>query len=191
MTNKSRIITAIGCVLLLCLACSKQDNIELVEKYEAAYNSHNVDSIMSLIAEDAVFKLDRRVLKGKEAIRSLAVYDSAIDVRLEMTQINAVGDSVVFDVREFNEWLELAGIDEYHYRKCVIAFDKGLIRYIEARSTEETLVKIGAVFQSIADWMPDSLAFEINDLVQSDFSAESAMRWKKILRQWREETGRT
>lgn len=181
------LMMTLASVFLLMFACSGQDPVGLLKKYEVTYNSHNVDNIMALIADDAVFRLDNRALNGKEAIRSLAEYDSVLDVQLEFRNISTEGDSVLFDVREINEWLRLAGIDEYHYRRCVAVFEDGLIKRIEAKTTEETLADIGKVFQEMAEWIPDSLAFEINDLLQSGYSARSAERWKVILQQWQKD----
>lgn len=176
-----------GCGLLLISACAKQDQVGMLKNFEAAYNSHDVNHIMALIADDALFQIDSKVLNGKESIRGRVVYDSVLEAQMEFSNISRQGDSVLFDAREINEWLILAGMDEYHYRNCVAVFEKGLLKRLQAKTGEKTLVNIGQVFQDMAAWIPDSLAFEINDLLQSGYSAESARRWKIVLQQWKDD----
>ncbi|MEW5925646.1 MAG: nuclear transport factor 2 family protein [Candidatus Zixiibacteriota bacterium] len=181
------IMTTLGCGLLLMLACSKHDQVGLLKSFETTFNSHNVESVMALIADDALFTIDNKTLSGKDAVRNRIVYDSVLEAQIEFTNIKQEGDSVLFDAREINEWLSLAGMDEYLYRNCVAVFEKGLLKRLVANTGERTLVNIGKVFQDMAGWIPDSLAFEINDLLQSGYSARTAERWKIVLQQWRED----
>jgi len=175
-------------IFLIILSCSKQSPVELAKNYEMVYNSHDVEKIMSLYAEDIIFKLDDKYIIDREDLCNMASYDSALNVRLEYRDMQTVGDSAVFDVYETNDWLQISGVGEYHYDKCVMTFEDSLVTMIEAKSSKKTLAEVGKVFRALGEWLPDSLSFEMNDLLQSGFSAKSAERWKKILRQWRDDT---
>jgi len=180
-------IAVLFIMLLVIAGCSGNNNVNLAKNYQTVYNTHDADAVMALMAEDAVIKTDRKILDTPESIRNMVLYDSSIGTLVEYGEMQALGDSVVFDIVKTSEWLELAGIDAYHYKKCVMTFENGLVKKIEAESAEQTLIQLSKVLQSIAQWMPDSLAIEINDVIQSGYSADTGERWKKILRQWRDE----
>ena len=54
------------------ISCSKQDRIGLVKTFEAAYNNHDVENALALLAEDAILEKDIRKFNGLEKILNLA-----------------------------------------------------------------------------------------------------------------------
>ena len=45
--------------MAFCFGACMPDNIELTERYPLVYNTHDVDQVMSLYGEDAVFERER------------------------------------------------------------------------------------------------------------------------------------
>jgi hypothetical protein len=169
-------------------ACSKQDRIGLVRTFEASYNNHEIEKVMALLAEGSVLEKDARKFEGLEKIRDLALYDSVMNARWAFADLEDRGDSVVFRAVERSEWLRLIGIDEYRYDTCVVTFEGSLIKSIKLVSSPYTARSLGIALQSIADWASDDRLIQLNDLLASGFTYETAQGWLDILGAWREET---
>ncbi|UCD93831.1 MAG: nuclear transport factor 2 family protein [Candidatus Zixiibacteriota bacterium] len=189
--RKSTVLALLMIVSIIALsitACSKQDRIGLVKTFEAAYNNHDVEDALALLAEGTVLEKDIRKFNGLDKIRALARYDSVMNARWTFADLQQKGDSVVFRAVERSEWFRLIGVDEYRYDTCIMTFEGERIKSIRLVSSPITARILGMGLQSVADWASDERLVQLNDLLSSGFTQESAQGWLDILSAWREET---
>ncbi|MEX0665944.1 MAG: nuclear transport factor 2 family protein [Acidimicrobiia bacterium] len=75
--------------------------IEVVERFNEAFNRHDVDAVMALMTEDAVFEStsppDGERHEGTEAVRAAwnAFFAASPDARFEGEDVIAIGDRCV------------------------------------------------------------------------------------------------
>jgi len=157
-----------------------------------AYNSHDVEKLMSFYTDDIRFEVVGFFVKeGKEDIRKLTEYDAAVNVHMSISNIKVSGDTVTFTLIESNDWFRLAGVEELIYEPNRIVFHGGLIKEIKTEITPESAKAAGEAWQAIMQWASKERSEELADLMPGGefiYSAESARKWLALLRQWREVT---
>ncbi|UCB51618.1 MAG: nuclear transport factor 2 family protein [Candidatus Zixiibacteriota bacterium] len=188
-----REVTALICVLLLCItvsSCSRKP-LDVVKAYQHAYNSHDLGQLLPLIAEEATFQVPGHFdLKGKNDIRLVAEYDFALNIQMTLDRLTARGDTVYCELVETNDWLEAAGIDEAYYKgKFVIG--KGLIRHIRGEATRETQKAFQDVLNPLLEWASEERPEQLAQMMQEGkfvYNAENAKKSLALLKEWREVT---
>jgi ketosteroid isomerase-like protein len=163
-----------------------------VRAYENAANDHDVDRVMSLYHQDIRFQAVGAFEKvGKGDLRKLAEYDSVVNTHLVFSDLAVSGDTVRCRVKERNDWLRLAGIEEVEYDEARIIFRDGLIAEITAKPSEEGAQAIGEVLGAIVRWASENRGEELAGSMPGGefiYTAQSAGRWLSLLREWRNAT---
>lgn len=144
MLNK---LTTIFICSLFILNCSQNNNskktgdtmdsqtqktLETVNKFNEAFNKHNVDEIMSLMTDDVVFENTRPVpdgerFEGQEKVRAFWVqmFERSPQARFETEEIFAAGDRCF--VRWIYHWVRegksghIRGVDIFKVRDGKVA----------------------------------------------------------------------
>lgn len=101
--------------VLMVLSCAP-DLSERIRQYVTAYNSHDVEKIMSFYTHDIRFEnVGVWVKTGKQEVRKITEWDVATHIVMRVANVSVQGDTVTFLLFETNDWLQLAGIGEVLY----------------------------------------------------------------------------
>lgn len=175
-------------IVVLLLSCAP-DLSQRVRDYEETYNTHDVERLMALYADDIRFEItDVWVKEGKKAVRELAEWDKATNMHMTISDIKVSGDTVTFNLVETNDWWRLAGIGEVHYVPCVMVFRNCLISELRATMIKESLDAYAKVWPSIMSWASEHRSEELAELLPGGefiYSAEAARKWIVLLQEWR------
>ena len=183
------VLPALSVVCLFLMSCAP-DLAERVRKYEATYNTHDNEKLMSLYADDVRFEIVGVWVKhGKQAVRELAEWDRATNLRMTISDISVRGDTVTFKLVELNDWWILAGIGEVCYEPCIMVFRNGLISELRATMTQESLDAHARAWPLIITWAKQHRPEELEELLPGGrrfiYGREPALKWLALLRQWR------
>lgn len=186
MNHRNRI--AILCVTLVAavmLGACAVDKTDIVDAYRTAYNAGDVDGVMSLLSDDAIFRVSGVFnFQGQEAIRNVAGFDSALHTTMTMREISTAGDTVSCTLIETNDWLELTGIDSAVYSAQFVVVD-GSISAILAESSPSTAEAMSAAMMPVIGWTIVNQSDELDKLIvdgQMVYDADNAHRMMRLTR---------
>lgn len=158
-----------------------------VKVYEKAYNSHNLERIMSLYAENATFEVvGQFVLKSKEQIRDLTEYDIALNIHMYISEYIAKGDTIICKLAETNDWLKTAGIKKAHYSMKLV-FSNGLIKLLRAKATSETNQAFSQMFNPLTEWASKERPLRLAEMMPAGrfvYNSENAKKALALLQEW-------
>jgi hypothetical protein len=162
-----------------------------VFEYERRVNADNVQGVLELFTENATYELrDTFVLEGKDALRGLAEWDSVLHTRLTFHDITTVGDSVLTNVAETNDWLSAVGVEELVHPSTLIVFQNGLIVRIDSETDTAGTNAIRRALDEVLAWAVVERPETVHRLVDEAgfrYSGENAATWLKLLREWNAE----
>ena len=189
-TILSGAVSSLLLLLTITLSCSpKLDH--RVRTYFEAHNSHHVEKIMSLYAEDTKLTIiGAWTKKGKREIRKLEEWEAALNSHLTFTNLKASGDTITFKVTEQDDLLRAAGIDKVR-GSCSMIFSSGLIKEIRAELTPKSEEVLEESFDLIVEWVSQKRSHKLDELMPEGkwiFSAETAKGWLALVEEWRKET---
>jgi len=184
--------TLLSILLLVPLIFSCSQNLtQLTQHYPTVYNTHNVNDIVNLYADDAVFEvMGQFSLNGKDQIRGITKYDSVLNIKMSISNIETVRDSVFCNLSETNDWLQIAEIGEAHY-SVIFVFKDGLISKISASAKPETAKAFNNVLTPLMIWAKENRSDLLNDMMPEGkfiYNAENAMKTLTLLTEWNEST---
>ena len=184
--------TLLSILLLVPLIFSCSQNLtQLTQHYPTVYNTHNVNDIVNLYADDAVFEvMGQFSLRGKDQIRGITKYDSVLNIKMSISNIETVRDSVFCNLSETNDWLQIAEIGEAHY-SVIFVFKDGLISKISASAKPETAKAFNNVLTPLMIWAKENRSDLLNEMMPEGkfiYNAENAMKTLTLLTEWNEST---
>ena len=175
---------------ILIFSCSS-NLTQLTQNYPIVYNTHNVNDIVNLYADDAVFEVVGQFsLSGKDQIRGITKYDSVLNIKMSVSNIETVGDSVFCNLSETNDWLQIAEIGEAHY-SVIFVFRDGLISKIIASAKPETAEAFKNVFTPLMIWAKENEPDLLSEMMPGGkfiYNAENAVKTLTLLTEWKEST---
>jgi ketosteroid isomerase-like protein len=175
-------------LFMVLLSCSPKP-MDLVMKYQHAYNSHDLGQLLPLFAEDATFEVVGTFgLKGKDDIRQVAEYDFALHIHMTIDRMTSRGDTVFCELIEMNDWLEAAEIEEAFYTARFI-FEKNLIKHIKGTPTPETEKVFQDVLTPLMEWASKEKPERLVEMMPEGkfiYNADNASKSLALLREWRE-----
>ena len=175
---------------ILIFSCSS-NLTQLTQNYPIVYNTHNVNDIVNLYADDAVFEvMGQFSLNGKDQIRDITKYDSVLNINMSVSNIETVRDSVFCNLSETNDWLQIAEIGEAHY-SVIFVFKDGLISKISASAKPETAKAFNNVLTSLMIWAKENRSDLLTEMMPEGkfiYNAENAMKTLFLLTEWKENT---
>jgi hypothetical protein len=173
--------------ILLVLSCSPKP-ADVVKSYVKAYNAYDREELLSLHSENARFEVVGEIsLQGKEEIRDLAEYDFALKIKMALGEYRTRGDTVLCELTESNDWLEVAGIEVANYSAAFVVKD-GLIESIRARQTPETERAFKKVLNPFLEWASEQRPQQVEQMTPQGkfiYNAENARRSLLMLREWK------
>jgi hypothetical protein len=184
--------TLLSILALVPLIYSCSSNLtQLTRNYPTVYNTHNVNDIVNLYADDAVFEvMGQFSLNGKDQIRDITKYDSVLNIKMSVSNIETVRDSVFCNLSETNDWLQIAEIDEAHY-SVIFVYKDGLISKISASAKPETAKAFNNVLTPLMIWAKENRSDLLNEMMPEGkfiYNAENAMKTLTLLTEWNEST---
>jgi hypothetical protein len=187
-----RVLSAAAMITALCLTvvCGRsQSNVEIVENYRTAMNSHDVSELMEIYSDDIRFEIPsmNMMLFGKEALRGIAEYDSALNTVMTISNIRTSGDSVLCEITETNNWMNAAGFSSAHYPQAVFIVKENRIAYIGAVISDSS-----AIHKDVLDSFipfgnrnyPEIMA-EMMPVGEFIFNGKNGATMVRLLREWR------
>ena len=175
-------------ILLLFIFCSCSPNNEsIVKNYIIDHNLHNVEKSLSYYSDDITFELVGTWIKsGKKEIKSLEEWDSAVNSNLKLNLFKTSGDTLLYTVKEKNDWFSAIGIEQINYDSVLFIIENGKINKIIAIPLPEINIKIGKAMNSIMNWAAQTKT-SLTDLIPNGkfiYSKESAKKWLSLLKRW-------
>lgn len=169
-------------LLILVISCAKPDLRVLVKNYEQAYNSHDLEQIMSFYADDIKFEVvDVVELSGKIEVKGLTEYDIALNIQLMFENIKVRGDSAICDLTENNDWLKAMNIEAAHYSPTIFIFEDGLIQQIKATETPETKDAISSAVKALKEWTSKNRPEKLKEMMPEGKFVYNAINAKKVI----------
>jgi hypothetical protein len=175
-------------VFVLLVSCVP-DLTERVKAYEATYNAHDIEKLMSFYADDIRFEIVGVWVKsGKHAMRELAEWDRATNMRMTISDISVSGDSVTCELVETNDWWQLAGIGEVLYEPCTMIFRNGVMTEMRAKMASSSVEAYMKAWPAIYEWASQNRSEVLAELLpdgQFTYGEGPARKWLELLREWR------
>jgi hypothetical protein len=106
---------------------------ELVQLYFDRHNAGDVDGVMALYADDAVFEMAGHFVRhGPAELREMEAFDASVREHLFVTKMTEINGQVHCQVNAGSDYLKSVNIPALHYAGCVFAVDDDHIRRITA-----------------------------------------------------------
>jgi hypothetical protein len=187
--SKQRIIFHLLFLSLLTTSCTPKHD-EQFKAYQEAHNSGNVKKALSLCTEDVKYEVvGQRTILGKDKFRKLVEMDAALNSQLTFTDVKVSGNKVTCIVEERNDWLKVAGIDALNYEYREFTFEKGLIKSVRTKPTEESAKAMREFGVSFGRWAAEKHQEELVELRREGaVNKDNVDRWLTLMREWREDT---
>lgn len=179
-------------VLAVVFGCTSHPSPDwIVQQYATAFNSHDVDSLMSFYDDDIVFDIpDMSIhLTGKKALRGLAEYDFALNKVMTLSVLEVIDDSVFCSITESNRWTDAAGISAFHYPWAKFVVSGGKISYIYAGISDSSKAQFNAVFTPFIFWVAQNHPEMMTLLIPGGkfvYTGESGRRAVALLEEWKQ-----
>jgi hypothetical protein len=188
--SKQRIVLYLSFLLLLTTSCSQKLD-EQVQAYLEAHNGGDVEEELSFFADNPKFEVvNQWTREGRGNLRILIETDAALHSQLVIKDVKVSKNKVTCSLEERNDWLKLAGIDPLYYEYREFIFEKGLIKEIRSKPTEEGAKSLEAFRSSFYEWAMKNRAEEMRVLRrQNIISKDNVGKWLELFRAWREESG--
>jgi hypothetical protein len=166
---------------------------ERMTDYFENHNAHDIKRTMKFFADDAIFSLPgQNPLKGKAAIRLVEAWDSAIDSRLQVNDMQVNGDTVILGkITERNRWFIAAGIQDVEYVPGTYAvFKNGYIsEFHPSKLTSASAKQVSGIFRTFMDWAKKEKPTELAAIAPPDkpfrYEPSKAEGWINLLREWK------
>lgn len=182
------LLSALFTSLILLMSCTP-DLTERVRAYEATYNAHNIEKLMTFYTDDIIFEITGVwVKRGKQAMRELAEWDKVTNLRMVISDIAVSGDTATCKLVEINDWWDLAGIGEVRYEPCVMIFRNGMMSEMRAEMARSSVDAYMEVWPLIHKWASEHRSEELAGLLPNGkfiYGEQPARKWLELLRDWR------
>jgi hypothetical protein len=169
---------------------SQKDLLTLVRKFEDAMNRHAIDEVMDMFGVGAEFEIvGISHFNGRENIRNVFEYDTAVHTQLVFLNCTVKGDAVTCQIVERNDRLEALDIKKLLYRSCIIAFQDGLISKFTATIDVDMARAVGEGSRGFVDWISKHYPLECSKMFTPDgrfiYSGENGKNVVPLMQEWR------
>jgi len=162
--NRTRIILYILFLLFLTVSCAQKPD-ETFTAYQEARNGGDITKELSFYTEDIKYEVvGQWTIVGKEELRKVIETEIVLNSRLIFTDVKFSKNKVTCKVEEKNDWLKLAGIDSLHYEFREYIFEKGLIKKIRTKPTQESAKAIANSIGVFGRWAVENRREEYDEL---------------------------
>ncbi len=169
---------------------SQNNMINLVYLFQEAENCHNIDAVLSMLADDAQFEIvGLATLVGKEQIRTILEYDIGVNTELRFFNFRPEGNTVTCQVVERNDRLRAAGFDEVLYPSCSFVFRDGLIQKLTFSPEAGAIQNLEEVMRRFLPWVQKNHPLDYSKLFtpvgRFIYNRENGERVVFLMKEWR------
>ena len=107
------VMLVLGACQSVAFTTSEPSPVEVVEALEEAFNAQDIDAIMALYAEDAVWINSGGAWKGAHKIRLAYGLDLSEEGTIDNTNIRMEGDTVLYDCQLIDKSGETYKMEKY------------------------------------------------------------------------------
>lgn len=172
---------------LVLSSCGKAPK-EILTEYEKAYNSHDISKITSFYSDDVVLELSMLSnLKGKEALKNYAEYDSVMNTKIKISDIANSDDESMFVMLQTNDLYKTIGIDTAKY-SMIFTIEGGKITKMSGNTTRETDLKIQNFSKKFMLWAAKEKLDELNLMMPDgkfNYTAENAKKYLSMVLEYK------
>lgn len=186
LANKLLIIPYISSLLLLTTSCAPT-LMGRIKALQAAHNRSDVEKELSFFTDDVRCEFGEYVLEGKEQLRKAVEQNAIFNSHMTFSDCKQSGNSVTCKVKERNDLLKAAGIGLTYYEFSQQVFEKGLIKEVRAKPTEESVRDLREFQEGFGRWAADNQAQKWIELDAEGITKENVDKWLALVREWREE----
>lgn len=187
-----KIVRALATVITFALvftSCSANP-AKVVKEYESAFNSHDVNELVSLFTDNAVIELSSlNRLNGKNQIRDYAEYDSVLSAKITISDIAENDGRAFFVMILKNDLLKTLGINEAKY-SLIFKVDDGKIENISGSATNETEIKLKSFQNTFMLWAAREKPDVLNEIMPNGnliYNAKNAKRYLNLVIEWKQD----
>jgi len=186
------LISAVSMAIILSNCSLKSSPQKVVEDYVSSYNSHQVDKIITLYADSVTFEVIgfNINIRGREAVRSIVEYDSALNTIMTLSNIRVSDDTVFCSLSEQNDWVDAAEIPAAFYPRTMFIVEDNKISQIHAEIADSSLENFERVLDYFVFWGNDKYPEKMKTMApEGDFiyNAENGAMVVEMLREWKAE----
>jgi hypothetical protein len=169
------------------ISCGKKP-ATIVKEYEGAYNSHNVNKLLSLFSDDAVIELTPiNKLKGLSQIKGYAEFDSVLNSHISISDITESNGRAFFVANKESDFLKTIGIDSAKY-SMIFKTDGGKIVEISGSTTIETDNKFKEFQNPFMLWAARERLDVLNKIMPHGgivYNAKNAKKYLDLVFEWK------
>lgn len=189
--SKQRVVLYLLFMLLLTTSCNQKLD-EVIQAYQEAHNSGDVEKELSLFAKDVKHEIVGQITReGKENLRALVEMDAVLHSHITIKDVKVSKNKVTCGLEERNDWFKLAGVDPLRYEFREFIFEKGLIKEIRSKQTEEDVKTLEKFRGDFGEWAAENRKEEMAVLRRQGFiTKDNIGKWLDLMREWREEVGK-
>ena len=172
---------------IIFISCGKKP-ATIVKEYEEAYNSHDVNKLVSLFSKDAVIELSPlNKLRGPLQIKGYAEFDSVLNSHITISDIAESNGRAFFVMNKGNDFLKTIGIDSAKY-SVIFKTDGGKIVHISGSTTIETDDKFKEFQEPFMLWAARKRLNVLNDIMPNGnivYNAKNAKKYLDLVFEWK------
>jgi hypothetical protein len=185
--NKPHIMLYPLFLIVLTTSCASKKLDEKVNAYQEAHNNNDIEKALSLLTEDIKYEVvGEWTLEGKEKLRKLFETDADTNSKQFFTDIKVGENKVTFKFTEQNDWLKLARIDALLGESGQFIFEKGLIKVIRLKRSQESIMAMRKFRSSFGRWAANNRMDELSKLKGTAVLArEDLPMFMRMMRDWR------
>ncbi len=168
-----------------CLKCA-------VKGYVEALNGHDTEQALSFLTEELRFVApDVDTTLDKPAVRKMLEWDAATDSKVSYEELQWEGDIVSGEFIERNDFYELLGITERHYR-LTFRFENDRIQEIRLTPTKDSGPKTSEALEPFLAWAAPRHPAVLEEIYPDGhfvFDGQTAEKWLTLPRKWHDARG--
>ena len=117
--------------------------------------------------------------------------DAVLHSHITIKDVKVSKNKVTCGLEERNDWFKLAGVDPLRYEFREFIFEKGLIKEIRSKQTEEDVKTLEKFRGDFGEWAAENRKEEMAVLRRQGFiTKDNIGKWLDLMREWREEVGK-
>lgn len=106
---------------------------ELVQLYFDRHNAGDVEGVMALYDDEAVFEMAGNFVRhGKNELREMELFDASVHEHLVVTKMVEINGQIHCQVNAGSDFLKAVNIPALHYAGCIFAVEDDEIERITA-----------------------------------------------------------
>jgi ketosteroid isomerase-like protein len=189
MRTGSRGAGALLLAMLTCAACANgaPPSRKLFDRFLAASNDHDLETIGAMTANDIVWRLGPWTLNGRDQAMSLHYADLINHTTLQARDVVVRGDTVECTLIERNDATRAYGPDSLvHHVRYV--FRNGMVTLKEAWKRDTSIAELNRHSEPFRAWVrathPEALAVILDSTGAPRFTRDAVQEQHQMLERW-------